>query len=255
MADEGTAEGIVEQGGQTAPEQAPEGGQEQQQGIPPEITARLDELSQFKDQVEPLLQPQEIDPMALGQEGYEEPYDPSQQYGDQYGQGEVLDEYGNPVESYDPNQEMLQQAVGPLAERLQQTEGLVQQLQTERQEDELNSLTIDYPQLDEPEVQEAVAQDVNQQAMEYAQRLMSQGIPQEFVQRAFDAYRMDPGVVERTYLSKYGGNGAAQEAPAGDSQVQLESGSGAAPSQPAQTDADIAQGIVAAGNGGRLLPL
>jgi hypothetical protein len=254
MADEGTAEGIVEQGGQTAPE-APEGGQEQQQGIPPEITARLDELSQFKEQVEPLLQPQEIDPMAVGQEGF----DPSQGYEEGYDpqyepQGEVLDEYGNPVE-YDPNQEMLQQAVGPLAEQLQQTQGLVQQMRQERQEDELNSLTIDYPQLDEPEVQQAVAQEVNQQAMEFAQRLMSQGFPQEAAQQAYEAYRMDPGVVERTYLSKYGGNGAGQEAPAGDSQVQLESGSGAAPSQPASTDADIAQNIVAAGNGGRLLPL
>jgi hypothetical protein len=191
--------------------QAADAGTEAQQEapqaqVPSEVMERLDELNGRFGQLEPLLQ-------GLGQQ--EEPEQEQPGFDEHFDEnGMVLDPDG--LQSY--IQQQIQQGVQSQME--QTTQGL-QQVQQFLQDQELDGLADDYPELQQPEVATKLAQEANAWAQ-------SRNMPQ---------LATDPEFVEMVYLAGKAMEQAQQGVPAGDQGVHLEGGSG----NPGQPTVDATQ--------------
>jgi hypothetical protein len=194
--------------------QAADAGTETQQEAPqaqvsPDIVERLNELTGFREDLQPVLQfveqQQHQGQPDEEQPGFDEHFDEN---------GMVLDPDG--LQSY--IQQQIQQGVQSQME--QTTQGL-QQVQQFLQDQELDGLADDYPELQQPEVATKLAQEANAWAQ-------SRNMPQ---------LATDPEFVEMVYLAGKAMEQAQQGVPAGDQGVHLEGGSG----NPGQPTVDATQ--------------
>lgn len=184
---------------QDGPQDAAETQEAPQAQVPPEVMQRLDELNGRFGQLEPVLQQfaQQQQPQEETQEtpGWDDYVDPDTGY--------VIDPNGLEQSIQQRIQQGIEQAQGPLAQQMQQMQQFLQ-------DQELDGLMEDYPELQDQGKAQALAQRAN----EYA---ASRGIPQ---------LATDPEFVEMVYLAGKAMEQAQQGVPAGDQGVHLEGGSG-----------------------------
>jgi hypothetical protein len=109
---------------------------------------------------------------------------------------------------------------GPLAQQLQQ-------LQEYLQQEELEALGDDYPQLRDPEYMKEFGPALQQETQALGQEVaQSLGMPPQAAQAIADALGRNANFIESQHLARLAGQQAQQGAPAGDQGVHLEGGSG-----------------------------
>jgi hypothetical protein len=188
----------------------PAEGTQQEAGVPAEITQQLDQLNQRFGEVQPVLDWVQQQQAAADQP--EEQPEPG------------FEDY-MPEDGYlDPSQ--LQQAIRAEAEKIASerfgpVQQEVQQIRQQLQDEQLDGLMDQYPELQDPQK----AQQLAQQVHSFAQS------------RSDPSLATDPEVVAMIYLAGKAMEQAQQGVPAGDQGVHLEGGS----AQPGQPQVDATQ--------------
>lgn len=204
-------------GGGSADATDQQGTDQQSPQVPEEITSRLDELAQFRDNVEPLLQQLQQQP----QDEYD--YEPG------FGEEQALyydPQTGQPV--YPEEQEQQDPQVQALQQQLQEMQKQTQQLSQRFQAEEQEGLFEQYPQIGEwlngPSTPDA--QKFKQDVVQLADRLTGGDRQQA------DRLLNSTDFLENAYLARQAREQASQGVPGGDQQGVVLEGGSATPGQP-----------------------
>lgn len=196
--------------------------QGQSQGVPAEVTEQLNALNDRFGQIEPVL--------AQFAQAQQQPEEQQQEPGfeDYYGEDGYMDPAQLQQAIQSEAQRIAQEQTGPLAQQLQQ-------IQQTMQDEAIDGLMDEFPELQDQQKAQQFAGQVQQAASSYANQLAG-GDPQ-LGQQIYGRLIGSPDFVAQTYLAGKAMEQAQQGVPAGDQGVHLEGGS----AQPGEPQVDQTQ--------------